>query len=65
MEFAMTRSPAFKAVNEGTGLAAVSREVAPAVSQAVANAVKHQNAPADLALEAAARGLDRAAAKVN
>ena len=51
-----------EAVNEGTGLASVSRQVAPAVAQAVANAVKNQGAPADLALEAAARGLDQAAA---
>jgi hypothetical protein len=52
------------AMNEGTGVPAVSREIAPAVAKAVADAVKNQGAPADLALEAAARGLDKAAASV-
>jgi hypothetical protein len=61
---AEAKAAAKTAVDEGTGVAAVSKEVAPAVSQAVANAVKNQGAPADLALEAAARGLDIAAAKV-
>jgi hypothetical protein len=51
------------AVNEGTGAPAVSRKVAPAVARAVADAVKREKAPADLALEAAARGLDLAAAR--
>lgn len=55
---------ATEAVRDGTGVAAVSRQVAPAVAQAVADAVKNHGAPADLALEAAARGLDLAAARV-
>ena len=52
------------AIHDGTGNSAVSKAVAPAVAKAVADAVKNHAAPADLALEAAARGLDRAAAAV-
>jgi hypothetical protein len=40
----------------------VTKKVAPVVASAVADAVK-QGAPADLANEAAARGLDHVAAK--
>lgn len=58
------RQIAKDAVHEGSGLPAVSRQVAPAVAQAIADAVQHKGAPADLALEAAARGLDQAAAGV-
>lgn len=57
------KAAATQAVHDGAGLTAVSSKVAPTVAQAVANAVRNHQAPADLALEAAARGLDQAAAK--
>lgn len=56
------QAAASDAIHDGAGVAGVSRKVAPAVAQAVADAVKNHAAPADLALEAAARGLDQAAA---
>ena len=56
------KEAAAQAVHDGTGLTSVSNKVAPPVAQAVAKAVKENKAPADLALEAAARGLDKAVA---
>lgn len=50
------------AVQEGSANSTVTKTVAPAVAQAVADATQ-QGAPADLANEAAARGLDKAAEK--
>jgi hypothetical protein len=61
---AAAKEAAIEAVHDGTGVPAVSSKVAPAIARAVADAVQHHGAPADLALEAAARGLDQAAAKV-
>jgi hypothetical protein len=57
------KSVAAEAVKDGSGVTSVARTVAPAVASAVADAVKKSGAPADLALEAAARGLDQAAAR--
>jgi hypothetical protein len=51
-----------QAVNDGTPAKKVRAKVAPAVSKAVTDAVQ-KGAPADLANEAAARGIDKAAAK--
>lgn len=50
------------AVQTGSASKAVTKKVAPAVATAVADAVK-KGAPADLANEAAARGLDKVATK--
>jgi hypothetical protein len=50
------------AVKNGSASPVVTKKVAPAVAAAVADAVK-KGAPADAANEAAARGLDKAAAK--
>jgi hypothetical protein len=51
------------AVQEGTGTPAVANKVAPVIASAVAQAVQNGH-PADLVLEAAALGLDKAAASV-
>jgi hypothetical protein len=51
-----------EAVKKGSASSGVTKKVAPAVANAVTDAVK-KGAPADLALEAAARGLDEAAKK--
>jgi hypothetical protein len=51
-----------QAVKHGSASRRVIKKVAPAVATAVADAVK-KGAPADAANEAAARGLDKAAAK--
>jgi hypothetical protein len=50
------------AVKNGSASKAVTRKVAPAVAKAVSDAVQ-KGAPADLANEAAAKGLDKVAAK--
>jgi len=50
------------AVENGSASPVVTKKVAPVVAAAVADAVK-KGAPADAANEAAARGLDKAAAK--
>jgi len=59
---AAAKSAASDAVKDGSGVASITRTVASAIATAVSDAVKKQGAPADLALEAAARGLDQAAA---
>lgn len=51
-----------EAVKNGSANSVVTKNVAPAVATAVANAVQ-KGAPPDAANEAAARGLDKAAAK--
>jgi hypothetical protein len=51
------------AVKEGTGSKTVANKVAPPVADAVAKAVKEGH-PSNFVLEAAARGLDKAAASV-
>jgi hypothetical protein len=51
------------AVATGSASKAVTKKVAPAVASAVSEAVQ-KGAPPDLANEAAAKGLDKAAAKV-
>jgi hypothetical protein len=56
-----TREAARTAVREGTGVPSVSRDIARAVTNSVTDAVRSGEDP-DLALEAAARGLDQAAA---
>lgn len=50
------------AVKDGSASKAVTKKVAPAVATAVSDAVK-KGAPPDLANEAAAKGLDKVAAK--
>jgi hypothetical protein len=49
-------------VKNGSASKGVTKKVAPAVASAVAGAVR-KGAPADLANEAAAKGLDKVAAK--
>jgi hypothetical protein len=51
-----------QAVKNGSASKGVTKKVAPAVASAVSNAVK-KGAPPDLANEAAAKGLDKVAAK--
>jgi hypothetical protein len=59
---AQAKDAANEAIHDGTGVSTVAKDVAPPVAKAVADAVKNHGAAADLALEAAARGLDKAAA---